>query len=29
MTTLRRELADFTGAARADDDRTGVIIKRG
>jgi sigma-B regulation protein RsbU (phosphoserine phosphatase) len=29
MTTLRRELADFTGAARADDDRTGIIIKRG
>jgi serine phosphatase RsbU (regulator of sigma subunit) len=29
MTTLRQALSEFTGAARADDDRTGVIIKRG
>jgi serine phosphatase RsbU (regulator of sigma subunit) len=29
MTTLRQALAEFTGAARADDDRTGVIIRRG
>ena len=28
MASLRRVLADFTGAAPADDDRTGVIIKR-
>ena len=28
MATLRRVLADFAGATPADDDRTGVIIKR-
>lgn len=28
MTTLRQALSQFTGAVRADDDRTAVIIKR-
>jgi len=25
---LRQAVADFTGAARADDDRTGLVVKR-
>ena len=28
MTTLQQVLSEFTAGARADDDRTGVIIKR-
>jgi serine phosphatase RsbU (regulator of sigma subunit) len=28
MTALRQALSGFTGAARADDDRTGIIVKR-
>ena len=28
MAALREALADFTGAVPADDDRTGVIVKR-